>query len=551
MPSSMDNTDTKFDKIVGTLKSARFLNVVWLLVVFLTLGYFKIRYALAQKNFAIDGGFYTDVARHIRDGLGVSTNVSLYHQAYSYFPHESSVSPLWPLLYGYTSRIFDMFAVGIWLPTVLYFTALLTVYLWANRLFPRQLFPDHLPGFRLGHVFALMIGLHREFFLFTSMPYTEGLAFTLLGLALWRMHKVLQTPNLRNGVEIGLWLSVLFLARAQFFLVAIAIFMTLVWGVLFTADRKKSALNLVGCALAFGIPIGAYYFLFIATFVEAPAHLALLRFDQGFETPMLSGFDPMVNTKGLWATLTDRFSGVSVAYSLRGRFAYARSFYIFQYGTLIAPFALLAFGIRERKNWKQGWAFLRSSAALPWIMIVLFSMGAFVSMHLIHKDYFSEWHFARRQGVTSIFIFFLALVFLLRKKGVAAAIAIFLICGGIYLGFNLISKDTTKAEKSKQVHPKNYRKALAKWLNEKGKITVALSAHTPQKIAAITPNVGYHWVYSRTTAKDLEHIMTDLGAKYLILERNTNKWNFKRDKTFNERYQKVTRVAGAQIYERK
>ncbi len=73
---------------------ARLITAVLMLV--LGLAKFATSWNTAHLSDA-DGGYYTNVAQHVRDGDGLETRVSLYHKAYSYFPHPTAVQPLWPL----------------------------------------------------------------------------------------------------------------------------------------------------------------------------------------------------------------------------------------------------------------------------------------------------------------------------------------------------------------------------------------------------------------------------------------------------------------------
>ena len=530
----------------------RLPRLLWLAAVFAFLGYYKLRHASHKAGFAIDGGYYADIARHVRDGEGLTTNVSLYHQAFSYFPHETPVSPLWPLLFGYVSRVFDLFTVGVWLPAMLYFVALAAGYAWATRLSPDSFFPDRVPGFGAGHVFVLMLGMHREFFHFTSMPYTEGLAYSLLLLGLWRLHAIWPRLDLRGGLEVGAWLGVLMLARGQFFLLAIAVFMTYGWAIIALSEHRRQ--HLTACAasaVVFVAIVGSYWVLFLDDAIGAPPQVALLRFDQAWETPVLSEFHPMVNTSGLWETLKDRYQGIDVAFSRKGRYAYKRSYYLFQYAVVaVLPFLVLWL-LRRRRQWREDWTWLRSPAALPWMMLVLFAIGGFTSLHLIHKDYFSSWHFPRRQGLTALFIFFLSLIFLLKQRRAALAVGVFLLCAGTYVGHDAVERQTAAVVKNNERSLRHYRTDLVAWLNAQGKMTVAMSAHEPQKLAVVTPDIGYHWIFERTTPADVDVMMTKLGATHLLLTRGSLRWQVRRgDKEFAKKYRRVKSFGDVTVYER-
>ena len=542
------------DRLRALRSQPGFLESVWFAVIFAAPGYFKYLHAANKAYFEIDGGYYADVARHVRDGLGLTTNISLYHQAYSYFPHETSVSPGWPLLYGYASRFADIFTVGVWLPTMLYVCALFTGFFWARRLFPGDLFPTRLPGFTAGHVFVLMLALHREFFIFTSVPYTEGLTYAIVGLCLWRFMKLWPRLDLWRGLEMGVWLGLIMLARAQLVLVAIATFMTITWAVVACSSRRRQHLQALGStALMFVAIIGGYYLLFLKGFVGNGPIAALMRFDQGWETPVLSAFDPMVKTDGLWSFIKDRMGGVWVAFKYYGGYSYSRNFYYTPYAVPLATLFLAVGAARNRARWRAAWSWLRSAEALPWIMVVLFALGGFTSMHLIHKDYFSEWHFARRQGLTAIFIFFLALIYLLKQKNLGVILGLIILIASVSEGHYALYRVTLRVEKINERGAPDHRAPLLEWLNEQGKVTVAMAAHEPQKIAIMTPEVGYHWVYEKTSFEDLDIITTKLGARFVILTDNAkvSRWPLRKDRRFSGTYRKMMSVGGMTVYERK
>ena len=526
----------------------------WVAAILLLLGWYKITYSLAKNTFSIDGGYYTTIALFVRDGLGLKTNVSLYHQAYSYFPHETSVSPLWPLLYGYVSKIFPLYSVAIWLPTLLYFTALIAGYLWGSRLLPRDLFPRSLPGFNAGHIVMLIFGLHEGFFIATSTPYTEGLSYTLLFLALWRFHACLREMTPVRALEVGVWLGVLLLARAQLALVAIAVVLALGFR-LVTRPSRQSAIAMVVTPAVFLAIVGSYYFFFLRDFVGNDAVAAIMRFDQGWETDVLSKFAPMKETDGLAHYVEDRFGGVKIAFKEEGRYAYARVFYLFQWAIPAAFLALIAHALRDLRvaSTRRAVTWLRSDEAAPWVFAVLLGLGGWTSMHLIHKDYFSEWHFARRQGLTAGLGFFLALAYLLHRPRLARAVGVFILCGSVYLGWNAALEPAREAAaKSKPYDPEDRHTALVKWLKQEderreGGLVVALSAQEPQQIGYLTPEVGYHWVYKRTTLEDIDTLTQELGVDYVIF-RNPRSWRFSRDPQFAKRYALVKRASGFMIY---
>ncbi len=211
----------------------------WLLVLLVLLAAPKLLLSASTHDTSIDGGLYTEIAQHVARGEGLVTNVSLYHHGYPSFPHPTAIYPLWPLLYGVFARWFPVPAVGIWLATAFYFTTLCFAFAWGRSLDARELFPAALPGVHVGHVMALVLGLHREFFEFTSWPYTEGLAWTLLMATLWRANRRLERPGLGGGIELGALAALAFLARSQMLLLPVAFGVVALWRLV--RDRAERA----------------------------------------------------------------------------------------------------------------------------------------------------------------------------------------------------------------------------------------------------------------------------------------------------------------------
>jgi hypothetical protein len=501
-----------------------------LALLMLALGFFKLSHSLETQHLhpEHDGGYYTNVAQNVRDGNGLTTNISLYHKGYREFPHRTSVYPLWPLLHGMAARWLPIVKVGVWLPTFFYLSALLFAYLWAQRLFPGPLL-ERLPWLRAGHVLVLMLGLHQPFFRYTSLPYTEGLAYALLFASLWRVCPGWSQPGLGRGLELGIWLGVLLLARGQFLVVALAAFGALLLA-LALADRRTDRLAmLLGATAAFGTIAGSYW-LHLSSFVADAGWSSLVRFDQNRASALLSPVPVLVEVPGIAAYLADRASGFLVAFAYGGPYAYARAYYVFHYA-LVAATLLLALegaswlGVGQRR---RAWAWLRSPSSPGWMFLTLLAAGGFLSIHSIHKVYSQEWNFATRQALTCVILFFLAMVSLLRsRRRWVAALGLCLTLGGSALGFARLA-DTVESQSGADPlgagrHP--WKSDLTEWLLERrpehGTLTVAISYPWPQRLALSTPGVNYHWIYWNTTREDLVLMFRELGVRYVLWPRHS------------------------------
>lgn len=503
---------------------------------------------------AYDGGYYLNVGQNVRDGNGLVTNVALFHKAYPYFPHPTSIYPLWPLLLGYASRFAPIESLAVQLPTLLYFVALVFAYLWGRALYRSSLFPACLPGFNAGHLAVILFGLHRTFFYYTSGPYTEAFSYAILFGGLWATHRVWLRPSLLRGLALGLWLGAAMLARSQLFLAAIAAFATLAWAVLAVTPRRPYAWATVAAAAGFAALAGGHLW-YLSGFVAGVDLGTLLRFDQNRASALLSPVKVMIREDSLWEFLKDKGNGFLVGFSFTGEYAYSRSFYTFGYAALVAfPFLILE-GARSvcRENLIRAWAWMRSPRSLPWLFCVLFALGGFFSLHVLHKSYYAAWNFSLRQGLTAGFFFFFALLFLLtRRRAPAASLGVLLLCGGIVLGWWEIRGQASKAaDRAPPTAP--YKSRLAEWLlqkrREKEQLIVAMDG--PHKMAPYTPGINYHaFIRGKTRLSDMERMVTELGVRYFLL-RSRGPYRARRNREqFDAGFRRVARrVAGYDIYE--
>ncbi|MSP55443.1 MAG: hypothetical protein EXR69_07565 [Myxococcales bacterium] len=508
----------------------------------------RIAATASVRWMSIDGGYYTEVARHVRDGLGLTTNVSLYHMGYEYFPHPTSVYPLWPLLLGYAARVGDLYQLAHWLPLFFYFTAIIAAFGFGRRLSPVQLLPVHVPGLHAGHVFASMLAFQREFIVFTSIPYTEGLAWTLLFGLLWRL--AAQGGGLQWGwaLEMGLWLGLVYLARAQ--LVVVAMGMALAYGVrlLVGPSRVRVALH-GGLALCVFAVFLVGWWAYIRGFVADAKLASLLRFDQNQANTLLSPIDIIVSSESPLHFVLDRLNGFLVAWSLGGSTAYYRAFYA---GPWALPLALLLAGyaavraLRSEgggavRRWAAG---LREPEAFAWIGLATIGLGALLSVHLVHKHYNGTWYFAKRQGLTSLPAFILPMWWLLRApipavRTLSMGLGVLLYASYCVSGLHE-AWDEAEDTKSDTRGEDEYG-GLVEWLHaqsvptagtlagpaaEAVSLVVVMDSAVVQRVSYRTRSVGYHWFDEHTPWMDVLTMTDRLGARYVITRASERDWAF-------------------------
>jgi hypothetical protein len=482
----------------------------------------RVRATSSIKWMLIDGGYYMEVARHVRDGLGLTSHASLYHAGYEQFPHPTTVYPLWPIVHGMLGRVFDLEMLAHWLPSGFYVTAVVAAFVFGRRLWPEPVFPNVLPGLHAGHVAALGMGLQRDFVVFTAVPYTEGVSWTLLYLFLWRALGKSGSLSLAWGVEIGVWLALLYFGRFQLVVVGMGVALALGLRVLVGPDRGKALLHALVAMGVYGACIGAW-FLHIRGFVDEAGLSSLLRFDQNRANDLLSGFDVIVPHTSLWKTLLDRLNGFGIAWSPANKSNYWITFHTLH---LALPFAI-PFAVAGLARLLRGEGFrglldrLRRPEAFGQAAVWLVALGGLASVHLIHKHYNGEWYFAKRQGMMSLLAFVVPLAWLLRRRTPLATLlgAVVLASTAVtgtkfYLEHALATGGETRG-------PDRYPN-LVSWLRARDAasdetVVVVMGGGEVYKIAWRTEDVGYHWIFDKTTYADLRAMTDRLGARYVIL----------------------------------
>jgi hypothetical protein len=488
-----------------------------ILLVFLIL---KILLNKSNFGFGIDGSYYLDVARHIHNGLGLKTRVSLYHKAYTYFPHPTAIYPLWPIALGYLSKMSSLSVMAVWLPTFLYFLSLILAYIWANKIWPEKLFAL-LPNLNAGHFLVIFLGSNTQYFVVTSRPYTEGLAFVLLLAFLLRARTLLEYPRVINGIEIGVWLGVLLLTRVQLIIVAIAMA-----GVYFLAILiKQQRINyfIMGLASFTSMIIVLIpFWVYISEFSIDSAWFNFFYFSAK-SSNFLSDLNVSIDYTGLTDFLRDRLSGFLVAFNYSNKYSYFSNFNTIIYLIPLA-FVVLTASLRKFK-FQSLMNFIQSNekyCSLSLVLPVLFSLGSFFSIHLIHKEYFFEWLFPNRKAIPIVFLVFFSLIYLAQKKKLLLNMILFVI---VFSGISLGMARTIYTIKYYQQHESAIefeRDKLVAWLEEKrggrDELTIAISNNEGQRLAWRSEQINYHWVYlGFTTLSDYEILFSKLACDYLVV----------------------------------
>ncbi len=481
----------------------------------------RVMLSACVTDFGADGGYYTDIAQNLRDGNGLTTDLSVFHQGFPSFPFPTPVYPLWPLVYGLAASLGPIERVGVWLPTALYFVVVALAYRLGKRLAPRldlgASFPiPGLTGLHGGHIFALTTALTSEFARATARPYTEGLAFTLLFGLFLRAPRLWSRLGLVAGLEMGAWLAALFFTRSQLVVVAIAAVLGLGFAVL---RRPREASTFFLGSVVVAAAAWRAYLAWAGTFLPNPSLTTYLRFDLARVESNLSAIPVMVQTTGPLDRLLDLASSFPIAFSL-----YESGYTYFNlHAALIhaVPLALVVLVARYRRL-PALLRFARSPAGPNAVFFTSAAIGLLLSLHTVHKVYGASWVFGGRHAIPTLFIVANAVLFLLRARGATRAAGIAVLLAGTYGMWRGLALSANNQCINAQTSPDlvAYRAPIRGFLLSEharlGGLTVAVERPEAQRLAWRTPDVGFHWLTDTTSVDDLSVLVRELDVAYVV-----------------------------------
>lgn len=495
----------------------------------------RLLMSIFVTDFGADGSYYTNVAQNVRDGNGVATDISVFHQAFPSFPHPTSVYPIWPLVYGGFAKLAPIEVVGVWLPTTLYFVAVLLAYAIGHRMVPQRLF-QALP-LNGGHVLALLFSLNTELSMATSRPYTEGLAFVLLFALLLRAPALWRRLGPVAGLELGLWLIVLFLTRSQFVVVGIAAAMA---AVVAGARRPRDTVTFaLGAVVSVGV-VWSLYARWLATFLPDPSLGIYLRFDLARVSNLLSAVPVMAETTSPLDRILDLLQGFGYAFSLHNTTStYQSLHHASAYAMPIAAVVLLT-------RWRR-WPVVRRLLRLPSgpnsAFFLLVALGLTASLHTVHKVYGSSWVFGGRHAIPSILLVTTSLLYLIRSRTpIVHVLGAALLAATLYGSWRELvlraGDQVTNAMRGPSL--REYRVQLRGWLESErerlGGLVVAVERPEAQRLSWQTPGVGFHWMTDTTTVEDLTVMVRELGVRYVVVFDNVDNVQFVDEPEFRARF---------------
>lgn len=489
-----------------------------------------------------DGSIYMNVATHLRMGEGLTTSLAVYHQGYAHFPHPTPVQPLWPLVLAFSSLFTPMVYASTWVPSLLWALSLVLAFVWGRRVVPPK--PDGLIALHGGHAVVACLGLSPFYLSFGSRPYTEALSFALLFGLFLRAQGLWRRRRRRDGVELGVWLALLFLTRSQLVVVPLAAFVLVLWHLVREPQRRRqTAVFGVVVVVSFAL-VMLPELLWIGSFCEGSALGTYLRFDQSGSSA-LSDVSGLRVTGSPWETLVDRAGGFVVAFT-PDEDGYKNVFGFFIYVVPVAVVAVVDRVARDaRAVGRDVAAFVddHGTAAVT-------GVGAFLLMHVMHKDLGHPWWFGDRHALLVVALIACAFFFCVKCGGVVARVAVALFVVSTLHAAAMPWEHVWGHKEVGRWHGKPYpvqghRFDAQVWLlsrdmDEPGPLTVALPANEARKLSWLLPDIGMHGLLGETTFDDLSYMVRHLGVQYvLVIDEEPRAW--RDDPRFDDHFVEVDR----------
>jgi hypothetical protein len=456
---------------------------------------------------ARDASYYFQVARHVSEGEGLLTRVSLYHQGLDPLPQRSTVYPLWPWLLGKAGALMGMEQAATWVPRFFFVVDSLLLFALLSRLWRRwRPVPGSAPAWRhfspnAAHAGLLMWAVNPMLFYCSARPYTEMLALGLTIASLWAFDVALQARLKWSPwwVLTGVLAGACYATRFQLVTVPFALGLALL-----LAGPKKHLTAMVLLSLGAAIPMGWV----AADLAPRPGFTPamLLEFAAFRQLPALPPFVYTIPTDGVLEKILDVLGGVWVAINPYKHNSFWASF---SYWVVIPFMALIQFlgepqQARERlKRWHE-------APYLTGVASALVGLSALAPLFLTHSDHWNEWLFGWRHGLPFIFVLLPTGAWLAASPWAGArwAMLILLVAGVVTSG------NKVRNAKMGSFRWHESRSEVAAWLDDQGAPTVL--AIEPQQLSMLTRRAKFHWLACWSPPEVAEILLRERQIDYVI-----------------------------------
>src|SRR5262249_184293 len=419
-------------------------------------------------------------------------SVSLYNAGLPTLPYPSNTYPLLPITLGVFGYFIGLDLAASILPKILYFVALSLLYVWARTLGMPVLFDWR--GWKLdgGHLLVAAFGLNPIFFESTSLPYTEGMGFSLTFGALALASIAMKRESVSYAILAGILAGLAYLTRTQMLGVSLAIVLSFA---LFCRWKLVWAFGLASIAAV--LP----WVVFILRNFRNVTWWTFMDQTTFQLEPALKPFPMLVQHDSVMEHLTDRLYGFVVAFG-SGDHSYARSFGPAAY---LVPLMALYLVL---KLWRPADS---RRASFPLVTAVLGGALLLVPTHEMHAVRWGRWFFQVRNGLPLILLISAATA-IFRSQPLFRVACIGLLAASVFHGANATRAELWKRETYGPPSPD--RLALAKW-TEAEKPLIGSVRSNP--LAAITRG-RYHDFECNDSREQMLVYLDVLRVDYILQE---------------------------------
>ena len=472
---------------------------VILIALLMLLAALKFSHSVREGPFGLDASNYFQIARHVAEGQGLQTSVSLYHIGLDPLPQRSpQIYPVWPLMLGWTGRWIGMFRAADLLPKFLYLLDLFLLYLLSNRfaknVWERVRLTENLQvPFDVGHLFVLILGLNLMFFSSTTHPYTEGAAFTLAFAGFLAIGEVRGRP-IAASIASAILLSLAFLTRTQMIVAVLGTTAGLAYFSLFYRRFWIPTAMFAGTS-------GAIIFTWYEMLYKGWGSMAGTDpYQQWVEHPTTVAF------------LQDRLLGLAVGFSPVSEFSYV---HLWSLAAYLPPIAMIVFLGRLRD---QGFAALRPhERSVLMVIMIAAGLAFFGSLNFYHAEFFMPWFFGWRHGIPYLFLLLPAVPYLLftgnrtMRLLVVGCLAVTLLTGFHRVVGFVVSPEPAGPEQAET--------ELLAWLEENHPGTPTLLTTHAQTLAVFS-RANFHWTVCESSPEMTRQLLEKLPIDYMLVYEN-------------------------------
>ncbi|MCK9459318.1 MAG: hypothetical protein M0R80_06730 [Proteobacteria bacterium] len=486
---------------------------------YLTLAVIVCVFAVLKLNFnpglgrpCLDGDYYFQIARNVAEGNGLATNLSLYNQGIKNFPHKINHSPVWPLTMGYLGKVFDLERVAVVLPEIIYLLDLVLLYFLVARLMRRAgtdknriLFVVNGRFVDVGHIIVALFGANCVFFEFTSLPYTEAMAFMFIFAAAIVADEAAARRSLKVAALAGVLAGLGFLTRTQNLGPMLAL--PLVFAVAGFRQRKFFAMACAAAAASALVLVP--WVAWVASWADVAGWQTFAGLGAMREVPELTAFRHTVAAANLEQRVGQIQDGLSIAFSMKDNNSY---FYSFGWVIYSVPLGLLA----ALSDWSEVKRIFRrafSPEGCLLLFLVLSTIAMLIPLHIEKRQFFKAWLFGWRHGLPFVLFVAIATSYLLvGQQKLGRAVAVLLLVGSFMHNYDTIGRLFDKKYVSGLSGPEV---PLVKWLDSQDPKPTVITTHS-QILSAFSRSY-FHWIDCKVSAAHTIALLEKGNADYVLV----------------------------------